>query len=79
MQDIFADNPLENPADDRLGYALFAKSLAEALCKFNDDEGLVFALFAPWGSGKTTCLNFIQYYIEAEQGDEKPLIVRFNP
>jgi predicted KAP-like P-loop ATPase len=79
VQDVFADNPLENPADDRLGYAPFAKSLAEAICKFNDDEGLVFALFAPWGSGKTTCLNFIQYYIDAEKEEEKPLIVRFNP
>jgi len=79
VQDILADTPLENPADDRLGYAPFAKSLAEAICKFNDDEGLVFALFAPWGSGKTTCLNFIQYYIDAEKGEEKPLIVRFNP
>ncbi|OPX93177.1 MAG: KAP family P-loop domain protein [Pelotomaculum sp. PtaB.Bin104] len=79
MQDILADTPLENPADDRLGYAPFAKNLAEAICKFNNDEGLVFALFAPWGSGKTTCLNFIQYYIEAKEGEEKPLIVRFNP
>lgn len=79
MQEILSDIPLDNPAEDRLGYAPFAKSLAEALCKFNDVEGLVFALFAPWGNGKTTCLNFIQYYIENNQGYEKPIIVWFNP
>ncbi|MDD3654709.1 MAG: P-loop NTPase fold protein [Desulfotomaculaceae bacterium] len=79
MQNISSDNPLVKPDDDRLGYAPFAKNLAEAICKYDDVDGLVFALYAPWGSGKSTCLNFIQYYIDTKQETEKPIIVRFNP
>jgi len=76
---ILADTPLENPKDDRLGYARFAKNLAEVLCNLSTEECLVFALHGPWGSGKTTCLNFVLHYINKKPEDQKPLIIRFNP
>lgn len=76
---ILADTPLENPEEDRLGYAPFARNLANALCSVTTDDSLVFALYGPWGSGKTTCLNFILRYIEEKPEDQRPIIVRFNP
>lgn len=77
---ILTDTSLQDPKYDRLGYAPFAKNLAETFCKISSlNEGLVFALFAPWGSGKTTCLNFFKYYIQEKPENERPIVIRFNP
>lgn len=74
---LLADSPLTNPKDDRLGFAPFAENLAKAISKIETDECLVFALFGPWGSGKTTCLYFVRHHLN--QLPEKPIIVEFNP
>ena len=79
MNGILADIPLENPKDDRLGYDPIAKNLANALCSIKTDECLVFALYGPWGSGKTTCINFILHYIGERPEEQRPIVVRFNP
>jgi len=55
---LSADRPKTNPIDDRLGYAPFAKHLAESICEMNAAEGLVIAVYGAWGSGKTSLLNF---------------------
>ena len=62
-----ADNPLIDPKDDRLGYASFAKNLAESLCKMTSPEGFVVAVYGSWGSGKSTLLNFVVYYLEQKR------------
>ena len=67
---ILTDTPLEKPEEDRLGYAPFARNLAESLCKVTVDDCLVFALFGQWGCGKTTCLNFVRHYINEKNEDE---------
>lgn len=76
---LSADAPLKDPKDDRLGIAPFAENLAKAISKIETDECLVFALFGPWGSGKTTCLNFVRYFIDQVISDKKPIVVEFNP
>ena len=76
---ILADEPLEDPNNDRLEYAPFAKNLADTLYKITTEECLVFALYGPWGTGKTTCLNFILNYINKQSVNERPIVVRFNP
>ena len=76
---IAADTPLENPEEDRLGYAPFARNLADAICKVSAEECLVFALYGQWGTGKTTSLNFVLHYINEKSKDERPIVVRFNP
>jgi len=73
------DKPLEDPKDDRLGYAVFARHLAESICKMVPPEGLVIAIYGSWGSGKTTLLNFLAHYLQEKPKDEQPIIVRFNP
>jgi len=74
---LLADTPLTNPEDDRLGFAPFAENLAKAISKIETDECLVFSLYGPWGSGKTTCMYFVRHYIN--QLTKKPLVVEFNP
>ncbi|GAB1544220.1 KAP family P-loop domain protein [Scytonema sp. NUACC21] len=76
---LSADNPLTDPKDDRLGYAPFAKNLADSICKMSPPEGFVMAVYAPWGSGKSTLLNFIVHNLEQKPENEQPIIVRFNP
>ncbi|MGK7929585.1 MAG: P-loop NTPase fold protein [Spirulina sp.] len=76
---LSADNPLTDPDGDRLGYAPFAKNLADSICKMSPPDGFVMAVYAPWGSGKSTLLNFIVHYLDQEPEDIKPLIFRFNP
>ena len=76
---LSADNPLNDPKDDRLGYASFARNLAESLCIMTSGEGLVLAVYGSWGSGKSTLLNFMIHYLKQKPDDKQPIIVPFNP
>lgn len=76
---IFNDTPLKEIQDDRLGYAPFAENIAQAINKITADEGLVLGVFAPWGAGKTTFLNFIEFYLKNGEQKEDVIILRFNP
>lgn len=76
---ILSDNPLENPKDDRLGYAPFAKNIITSLHKMTTDECLVFSLCGDWGTGKSSILNFVEYYNKEMADDERFIVVRFNP
>jgi predicted KAP-like P-loop ATPase len=82
---LSADNPLTDPNHDALGYAPFARHLADSIGKMSPPDGFVMAVYGAWGSGKSTLLNFIVYYLthtpEGEQKaeGEQPIIVPFNP
>ncbi|MBD2254623.1 KAP family NTPase [Nostoc parmelioides] len=76
---LSADKPLSDPKDDKLGYAPFAKNLAESICKMSPPDGFVIAVYAPWGSGKSTLLNFIIHYLKQKPEQEQPIIVPYNP
>lgn len=94
MPSIGGDEPLQNPADDRLGLADFAKRLAKSLLRREGDSGLVVGIHGPWGSGKTTLVNFILHFLTPSQTqgedntpksaptdeeNQEPVIIRFNP
>lgn len=76
---ILTDTPLENPEEDRLGFAPFARNLADAIFKVSAEECLVVALYGQWGTGKTTTLNFVLHYLNEKSKDLRPIIMRFNP
>lgn len=76
---LFADKPLTDPDMDRLHHAALASSLAESICKMVPPDGLVMAIYGPWGSGKSTLIEFIVHYLEQKAKPEKPIIIRFNP
>lgn len=76
---LSSDKPLTNPEHDRLAYSSFAERLAESLLAMAPPDGFVVALYDPWGSGKTTVLNFIVHSFEDRPDDDQPIIVHFNP
>ncbi len=76
---LLADSPLVTPDQDRLGRAPFSRMLAESIVNLDIDDGFVFALYGPWGSGKSTILNFVEYYLDQSAKEPKPIVVRFNP
>src|SRR5437016_5983950 len=76
--DLSADRPGFDPNSDRLGYAPFAKRLAETIARLSRAEGHVVALHGGWGFGKTTMLNYVRHYLN-EMGPNEPIVVTYNP
>jgi predicted KAP-like P-loop ATPase len=79
MTALSADRPSSNPQDDLFGHAPFAESIANSICRYPGDEGLVLALYGPWGSGKSTVLSYVRHFLEQRPEAEQPAIVTFNP
>ncbi|EIZ84861.1 MAG: hypothetical protein CL858_28165 [Cupriavidus sp.] len=79
------DNPKENPwTEDRLGFAPFAKRLADSILEVDAPNGYVIGLQGAWGSGKSTALNFVQAFIEKhneelEEGKKPIHVIDFRP
>ena len=57
MPPLSADRPSSDPKDDLFGHAPFAERLANSIGHYSGTDGLVLALYGPWGSGKSTVLN----------------------
>jgi predicted KAP-like P-loop ATPase len=75
---VSADRPLLDPREDRLGYAPFARALAEGICAMSAPDGLVVGIYGAWGLGKTTVLNFVEHYLHESQPGQFD-VIRFNP
>jgi predicted KAP-like P-loop ATPase len=73
------DIPLINPADDKLNYAPFSKLLAQSVAGMCPKECIVMAINGPWGSGKSTVLNFVLHYLESDYAGQPVMPIRFNP
>lgn len=79
MTALSADRPSIDPKDDLFGHAPFAKSLADSISGYPGSDGLVLALYGPWGSGKSTVLGYVGHYIEQLPEENRPVVVPFNP
>ncbi len=79
MDCLSADRPKTDPQDDLFGHAPFAKGLADGICRYPGSDGLVLALYGPWGSGKSTTLNYVSHYLEQQSEGNQPVVVSFNP
>lgn len=79
MTALSADRPSLDPKNDLFGHAPFAKSLADSICLYPGNDGLVLALYGPWGSGKSTVLNYVRHYLCQRPALEQPVVVTFNP
>lgn len=76
---LSADRASADPKAGRLGYAPFAKRLAESILQLSGAEGHVIALYGPWGCGKTTMLNYVRHYVGEGTATENLIVVPFNP
>lgn len=70
-----ADDPLVDSSQDALGRKLPAAGFAKRILEIDASAGLVVGVLGPWGSGKTTFVNFAR---ESLVQDGAP-IVDFNP
>ena len=79
MTSLSSDRPLSDPNDDLFGHAPFSKHLANAIRCQKDTDGIVLALYGPWGSGKSTVLGYVLHYLKQAPEPERPVVVQFNP
>lgn len=77
------DTPIKSQSDDLLGRKNFAKDLARAIIRNQEEETLCIGIFGKWGSGKTSILNMMQEEIHTLAHDlqeaETPLLISFDP
>src|SRR5665213_1552038 len=75
-----SDQPVSNPnTEDKLGYAGFSKAIANAINNIPSGKGAVVAINGQWGSGKTSSINFIKFYLNEIPEGKRPILVDFNP
>jgi predicted KAP-like P-loop ATPase len=81
--DLKYDNPLIDPENDVLGRKRFSETLAKSIVGLDSSQGFVYGLYGPWGSGKSTVINFVEHYIDQhnkqENSETKIVVFRFNP
>ncbi|HKO98828.1 MAG TPA: P-loop NTPase fold protein [Pyrinomonadaceae bacterium] len=60
--------------EDRLGYSLYAKAIAEFIFHKQTSAPLTIGVFAPWGYGKTTFMRLVESHLKlkAKQISENP-------
>ena len=75
---LLPDTALSDPQLDRLDRAPFAKSLSSCIRTLEGNDSFVIGLCGPWGSGKTSVLNFVLSGLESDKTDA-PIVLRFNP
>jgi predicted KAP-like P-loop ATPase len=76
---LSSDRPSTDPTQDLFGHAPFAKTLAKAIRDYRGSDGIVLALYGPWGSGKSTVLAYVQHELESGPEADRPVVVPFNP
>lgn len=77
--ELSSDRPSTDPAQDLFGHAPFAKTLARAIRGYRGSDGIVLALYGPWGSGKSTVLAYVEHELDSGPEAERPVVVSFNP
>lgn len=76
---LSSDRPSTDPTQDLFGHAPFAETLAKAIRDYRGGDGIVLALYGPWGSGKSTVLAYVQHELESGPDESRPVVVPFNP
>ena len=75
------DQPVASAEFDYLGRKEFASKLSEKLVEYENEQCLVVAFYAPWGTGKTSLLNLLSNELEnpADDSAQPPILIKFNP
>jgi len=64
MRAQIADAPVDDPDDDLLGTAPYARTLAEFV--YTLEPPFTVGIYGEWGSGKTSFVNFVRSYLKSE-------------
>jgi len=77
------DQPIQSYKEDLLDRASFARSLGDAILKYEQKDSIVLGLLGTWGSGKTSVVNMALEHIDHVYKDSTdkigPLVLKFNP
>ena len=73
------DRPLTEAANDALGIARSAQTIAQSILTMDANNGFVIGIYGEWGLGKTTYMNFVKEELQKAEKGQKPIIVDFNP
>jgi predicted KAP-like P-loop ATPase len=76
---LLTDEPISDPAQDKLNRNSFAVNLAESLLSYESPSCLTLAIYGRWGSGKTSLMNLIEKHLRWACQDSKKVVLRFNP
>jgi predicted KAP-like P-loop ATPase len=69
-----ADQPLTDPAEDKLNRSRFSAEIARAISNWSGRESLVVGLTGEWGAGKSTIKNFVISHLK-----DNAHVLQFNP
>lgn len=76
-RNVFGDDPIVDQEQDLLGWGEYAVHVAELIDQASQQtNSAVIALVGPWGSGKTSLLNFVRQHLDDAQSFK---VVEFNP
>lgn len=76
----WGDDPLQKLEDDLLGRVAFARYMVKRIAAVKKESGaFVMLLYGPWGSGKSTVMNFIRTELKnKELTNDDWLVVEYN-
>lgn len=76
-QPFHGDRPIEDEAEDRLGFGPAARHVANAINNMASPDGFVIGVEGEWGSGKSSFINLVSdALLKAESAPE---VIRFLP
>ncbi|UXN58118.1 KAP family NTPase [Phyllobacterium zundukense] len=68
------DRALDDVSADEYGFNDIARKLAPSLVDAAKSDGMVIGIEGPWGSGKTSLLNFLKKQLASEQANQLHVI-----
>lgn len=81
--EILNDVAIDNPSMDKLNYYREALNIVKKIKSLPYSRSSSIAILSPWGYGKTSFINLIQYALEHGGEKKKPMIdceiIKFNP
>lgn len=75
---FLSDDPEKDPNNDYLEVNNHAKKFAEQILNNDSNKSIVFGLDAPWGSGKSTYINFCKKFWESKDCKKKVILFTFE-
>lgn len=78
---VLSDEPIAEPAQDRLDYGAYADALGELIDNPDTATPLTLSISGPWGAGKTSLARLIEYRLHEWsrlRGDRPHIICWFN-
>lgn len=76
---IHDDSPIDDLDDDKLGFDVYADSIAKCILKTPNPNGNVIAIHGSWGAGKSSLVNLVVNDIKRlSEENSCPIVIRFN-